>query len=113
MGPRITLQTLAILSAFLERPEDDWYGLELSRMSGIKSGTMYPALIRLEAAGWLESRWETIDPALEGRPRRRLYRLTGVGADSARNVLDEHLLRLRARQDAVLPARLRPAGGNA
>jgi DNA-binding PadR family transcriptional regulator len=43
-------------------------------------GTLYKALGRMEAAGLLESRWEEPDVALaEGRPRRRLYRLTGAG----------------------------------
>ena len=44
-------------------------------------GTLYKALGRLERAGLLESRWE--EPTLaeaEGRPRRRLYRVTGAGA---------------------------------
>jgi PadR family transcriptional regulator len=51
-------------------------------------GTLYKALNRMELAGHLASHWE--DPAIaaeEGRPRRRLYRVTGVGeqafADSA------------------------------
>jgi DNA-binding PadR family transcriptional regulator len=47
-------------------------------------GTLYKALGRMEAAGLLESRWEEPDVALaEGRPRRRLYRLTGAGARAA------------------------------
>jgi PadR family transcriptional regulator len=42
-------------------------------------GTLYKALGRLEEFGLLTSRWE--DPAAaEGRPRRRLYELTGEGA---------------------------------
>ena len=42
-------------------------------------GTLYKALSRLEQFGLLSSRWE--DPAAaEGRPRRRLYELTGQGA---------------------------------
>jgi PadR family transcriptional regulator, regulatory protein PadR len=41
-------------------------------------GTLYKALGRLEELGLLRSRWE--DPAVaEGRPRRRLYELTGRG----------------------------------
>jgi PadR family transcriptional regulator, regulatory protein PadR len=43
-------------------------------------GTLYKALQRLEEAGLLESQWE--DPgiaAAEGRPRRRLYEVTGAG----------------------------------
>ncbi len=46
----------------------------------IAHGTLYKALSRMEKAGLLASRWE--DPQLaadEGRPLRRLYRLTGAG----------------------------------
>jgi PadR family transcriptional regulator len=60
-------------------------------------GTLYKALDRLERAGHLASRWE--DPAiaaLDGRPRRRFYRVTldGEGA-LARAISDE--------RDEVLP----------
>jgi DNA-binding PadR family transcriptional regulator len=45
-------------------------------------GTLYKALGRLEERGMLASRWE--DPAAaEGRPRRRLYALTGAGVRAA------------------------------
>ena len=44
-------------------------------------GTLYKALGRLERAGLLESRWEEPEIAeADGRPRRRLYRVTGAGA---------------------------------
>lgn len=43
-------------------------------------GTLYKALGRLAESGMLESQWEDPDVALaEGRPRRRLYRITGLG----------------------------------
>ena len=42
-------------------------------------GTLYKALARLEESGHLTSRWEDAETA-EGRPRRRLYELTGPGA---------------------------------
>jgi PadR family transcriptional regulator, regulatory protein PadR len=46
-------------------------------------GTLYKALGRLERAGLLESRWEEPERAeAEGRPRRRLYRVTGAGASA-------------------------------
>jgi DNA-binding PadR family transcriptional regulator len=44
-------------------------------------GTLYKALGRLEEFGLLSSRWE--DGEVEGRPRRRLYELTGRGAEVA------------------------------
>jgi DNA-binding PadR family transcriptional regulator len=43
-------------------------------------GTLYKALGRLEELGLLASRWEDA-PAIAGRPRRRLYELTGEGAE--------------------------------
>src|SRR3954451_10097014 len=44
-------------------------------------GTLYKALGRMEASGLLASRWENADSAAaEGRPRRRLYEVTGAGA---------------------------------
>jgi PadR family transcriptional regulator PadR len=51
-------------------------------------GTLYKALGRLAGQGLLEAEWE--DPAAaerEGRPRRRLYRITGEGA---RRLAAEH-----------------------
>jgi DNA-binding PadR family transcriptional regulator len=47
-------------------------------------GTLYKALGRLEDFGLLTSRWEDASAAAEGRPRRRLYELTGEGARVAR-----------------------------
>jgi PadR family transcriptional regulator PadR len=50
-------------------------------------GTLYRALGRLEKMGLLESRWE--DPriaAREARPGRRLYALTGAGAEAVRGI---------------------------
>jgi DNA-binding PadR family transcriptional regulator len=77
-GPRITAQTAAVLAALLDR-EEAW-GFELSRATGLKAGTIYPILARLQAAGWIEDRWE--DPERgrdEGRPPRRYHRLTTAG----------------------------------
>jgi DNA-binding PadR family transcriptional regulator len=55
-----------------------------SRLLG--HGTLYKALSRLERDGLLDSRWEEIQPVDEGRPRRRLYRVTGsAGAALARS----------------------------
>ena len=95
MAPRMTTQTLKVLSTILSDPDAEWYGLELCKRARLKPGTIYPTLDRLIKAEWLERRWEDIDPATEGRPRRRLYRLTGIGAPAARQALDEHLAALQ------------------
>lgn len=49
-------------------------------------GTLYKALGRLEEFGLLTSQWEDA-AAAEGRPRRRLYALTGEGARVAESTL--------------------------
>lgn len=52
-------------------------------------GTLYKALNRLEEFGLLTSHWEDVTPASEGRPRRRLYELTGDGARAAKQARAE------------------------
>jgi len=83
---RMSLQTLRALEAFLENPADQLSGADVQKRCGLASGTLYPILLRLEAAGWFVSQWESIDPSSAGRPRRRLYRLTPGGLARASEV---------------------------
>ena len=83
---RMSLQTLRVLEAFLENPTNELSGADVHKRSSLASGTLYPILLRLESAGWFVSRWETIDPASAGRPRRRLYRLTPSGLARASEI---------------------------
>ena len=82
--PRMTLPTQLVLRAFLAQPAREMYGLQICGEAGLPSGTIHPILARLEDRGWLESHWEEILPQEEGRPKRRYYRLTEDGAESAR-----------------------------
>ncbi|MGK5681865.1 PadR family transcriptional regulator [Actinoplanes sp. URMC 104] len=82
--PRITTSVLKVLAALVADPAEQRYGLELMQDTRLPSGTLYPILARLERAGWVESRWEEIDPVAEGRPSRRYYRLTADGVVAAR-----------------------------
>jgi PadR family transcriptional regulator, regulatory protein PadR len=92
--PRITTQTIKVLAAFMSRMQDEISGAEIARTSTLASGTLYPILFRLEEAGWVESRWESEDPHELGRPRRRLYRVTDLGAAKARVAFREVVLPL-------------------
>jgi len=66
------------LLAALAEAGDDWsHGYELCRAAGMKSGTLYPLMIRLEAQGYLEAIW--CPPSEPGRPPRHAYRLTATG----------------------------------
>lgn len=84
----MTLSTQLVLRAMLAEPAREMYGLEICRAAELPSGTIHPILARLEGYGWLESRWEDIEPTKEGRPRRRYYRLSPAGAERARAALD-------------------------
>jgi len=59
-------------------------------------GTLYKALSRLEEFGLLTSRWEDA-AAVDGRPRRRLYELTGEGARVAGSALADKAVAPLAR----------------
>jgi DNA-binding PadR family transcriptional regulator len=87
--PRLSHQTLRVLKVFVERPNNDLAGSDICKQTKMLSGTLYPILVRFERAGWLDSKWEKLDPSEAGRPRKRLYRLTGSGYQKARQALAE------------------------
>ncbi len=77
----VSRQTRTVLAALLEVGRDWTHGYELYKRTGLKSGTLYPLLMRLHDQGLLESRWEeAVGP---GRPPRHAYRLTTTGAGLA------------------------------
>ena len=76
----------------------------------LNMGTLYPALLRMESYGWLTWRWEEIDPSREGRPRRRLYKITGAGELAAHQIASEADRRKRLRDRRTPGVRPLPAG---
>jgi PadR family transcriptional regulator PadR len=82
--PRISVETLRVLEGFVDRPTAWRYGYELSRETGLKSGTLYPILMRLEKHRLLEARWVSTE---DGVPPRHTYRLTPNGLELARTKL--------------------------
>lgn len=77
--PRVTFQGLKVLHCFVQGMAREYSGAEIARQTKLLSGSLYPILIRFEEAGWLTSRWEKEEPTALGRPRRRLYRISGAG----------------------------------
>lgn len=71
-----------VLGVLLDAGGQWSHGYELARLANVKSGTLYPLLIRLEAQGYLEAEWQ--QPAEGGRPPRHAYRLTESGVQLAR-----------------------------
>jgi PadR family transcriptional regulator, regulatory protein PadR len=77
--PRVTFQGLKVLGVFMQDVAQQRSGADIAHQTGLLSGSLYPLLIRYEQAGWLTSHWETDEPSVLGRPRRRLYQITGAG----------------------------------
>lgn len=74
-------QARAVLEALLAQPQAWRYGYDLTKETGLKSGTLYPLLMRLSDQGLLEAEWRA--PVQEGRPPRHAYRLTAKGLAAA------------------------------
>jgi PadR family transcriptional regulator PadR len=72
---------LSVLAALCSQPSQWQHGYGLAKQTGLKSGTLYPILIRLADRGLVEACWQ--DEPQPGRPRRHLYRLTADGLASA------------------------------
>jgi len=77
-------QTTAVMRLLSEAPDRWWHGYDVARRTGLKSGTLYPILMRLAERGLLDAEWEETQPS--GRPRRHRYRLTAEGLKVARSL---------------------------
>jgi PadR family transcriptional regulator, regulatory protein PadR len=79
------------------------YGFDIMDITGLPSGTVYPALRRLEDAALVTSKWEKHAVAqAEQRPPRKYYELTKAGREALAEALSRYRLPERA---APQPAR--------
>ena len=80
------------------------YGFDIMDVTGLPSGTVYPALRRLEKAGLVESKWEDEAAAhKDQRPARKYYKLTGSG----KSALSEAVGRYRRLEGTLAKKRQR------
>jgi DNA-binding PadR family transcriptional regulator len=101
-------QTLAVLAALKEQPSQWQHGYALATATGLKSGTLYPILIRLSDRGLVEACWQ--EEPRPGRPRRHLYRLTADGLASATGALAARAGHQPSGRPAVAPGVRQPGG---
>jgi len=97
MKIRLSPQTLKVLEVFLEEPREWRYGYDMSRVTGLKSGSLYPILMRLAERKLLETEWEANEA---GKPPRHLYRLTPDGLQLARESRPQQV-QMRQRRTAL------------
>lgn len=84
------------------------YGFDIMDATGLPSGTTYPALRRMEAAGLLASRWEAAGLARqEQRPARKYYELTKSGRLALEGAAARYRLRAPSRVRATRPSPVR------
>ncbi|HEV2116346.1 MAG TPA: PadR family transcriptional regulator [Terriglobales bacterium] len=85
------------------------YGFDVMEVTGLPSGTVYPALRRLERERLIVSRWEEL-PASRQRPARRYYKLTPAGTIALQQVQRRYpLLRHLPSQQRPLRRKGAPA----
>jgi DNA-binding PadR family transcriptional regulator len=100
----LSQQALAVVAVLADSHE--WrHGYDLMAQAGVKSGTLYPLLMRLEAQGMLQARW--VDSPVPGRPPRHVYKLTPAGRDWVVS-LGESLAPLRVPSGSLRTAKGRP-----
>jgi PadR family transcriptional regulator PadR len=69
------------------------YGFDVMEATGLPSGTVYPALRRLEQLGLIHSTWEKESKALaEQRPARKYYKLTAAGEKTLTKAVERYPL---------------------
>ncbi len=102
-GKKSLPHTTAVI---LQTVSNDYrYGFDIMDQTGLPSGTVYPALRRLEEQGFVKSKWERETAAQrDGRPARKYYEVT----DEGRELLAEALKRYR-RMERLLPRAPRKA----
>lgn len=98
-------QTVCVLAALCAEPSVWRHGYTLAKQTGLKSGTLYPILVRLADRGLVEASWE--DEHTPGRPRRHLYRLTADGLTAATTAA---VPEARAAREGTAPRGRRPTG---
>ena len=98
MGKTYLSYTVAVILQALDNGYQ--YGFDIMDVTGLPSGTVYPALRRLEEAGHVRSKWEKHAIAQqELRPPRKYYELTKDGKEA----LAEALQRYRLLEQSQLP----------
>lgn len=77
---------LLLLQALSTRGRQWFHGYDIIKETGLRSGTLYPLLMRMAEQGLIEAEWR--QPEKIGRPARHVYRLTTAGAAFALVTLD-------------------------
>jgi len=109
VGRELSVGTVMVLHALARGHR---YGFDVIEQTGLTSGTVYPALERLESRGFARSRWEDAEVAHEEkRPPRRYFEITDEGKAELIRALDRYKALAPVTIDGVAhPQRAHPRG---
>jgi PadR family transcriptional regulator PadR len=79
LAMRVTKPLLKTAIVIMADPDGRFWGYQLSRDAGVRTGVLYPLLQRMLDEGWLRAGWEDEQEAVD-RPPRRYYELTDDGS---------------------------------
>ncbi len=103
---KLSLGTVLVLHALARQVE---YGFDIMEETGLTSGTIYPALERLERLGFARSHWEDPGQAQrDRRPPRRYYSIT----DAGKSALIEAMARYRSLAPVDIEGVIHPKTAN-
>ena len=85
------------------------YGFDVMDATGLPSGTVYPALRRMEASGLVTSKWEDAAVAQrEQRPTRKYYDITRSGRLALADAVERYKFAARAQPHTGKPSTAKP-----
>lgn len=96
---RLSITAVCVMQAIADGYQ---YGFDVIDQTGLPSGTVYPALSRLERDGLVKSAWESDkDAHADGRPARRYYKLTAPGVKALADTASFYRAMLPARPRTI------------
>jgi len=86
---RKTTALIQVANAMMAEPTERHWGYGLTKITGVRSGVLYPILERMLDEGWVEDGWEDPSEISDRRPPRRYYVLTGDGQAELAAILSD------------------------
>lgn len=87
MGRRRTEALIRIAAVLLADPDGRHWGYDTAKKARVRSATLYRALSRMLADGWVIDGWESPDETGGKRPQRRYYTVTPLGRTKLADVM--------------------------
>ena len=96
-----TRNFIKVITPFMDSKKSVRYpGYEVCKMTGLRSGIVYPLLHELNQKSCLSSEWNEVEENSTG-PRKKLYQITPSGLKSGRKLIDTEFPFLKEAMSAI------------